>query len=142
MPAAGQRDEIVAAATRYLNALVSHDAEDVPLAPDVWRTEEGRNTGLGAADIRARMASEPMRTITAVRDVRWYVEGPDAVAFYLLDAGGATAHVAERFRVAGGLIQEIEAIFFISPVANEKRWPDDPAEVWPAEDVREETRSG
>ena len=129
----GDREQIIATATRYLDALVSHDPTDVPLAPGAWRTEEGRNSGQGADDIRRRMKSDQMQVITAVRDVRWFVDGPDAIALYLLDAAGATVHAAERFRVVDGLIEEIEAIFFISPVAQQNRWPVDPSQVWTAE---------
>ena len=129
------RQQMIEAAGRYLAALVSHDPAEVPLAPDAWRTEEGRNSGRGADDIRRRMRSEQMQVITAVRDVRWYVDGPDAIALYLIDAGGATVHTAERFRVVDGLIHEIEAIFFISPVAEQDRWPVDPDEVWTVENT-------
>lgn len=131
------RGRIIAAASRYLDALVSHDPSDVPLAPGAWRTEEGRNSGLGAEDIRQRMKSDQMNTITAIRDVRWYVDGPEAIALYLIDAAGATVHTAERFRVVDGLIEEIEAIFFISPVVQQNRWPVDPNEVWTVDNTPE-----
>ena len=126
---------MVAVASRYLDALVSHDASQIPLAPDAWRTEEGRNSGQGADDIRARTESDQMKVISGIRDVRWYVDGDNAIAFYLLDAAGATTHIAERFRVVDGLIREIEAIFFISPVPHQNRWPVDPNEVWTSENT-------
>jgi hypothetical protein len=124
------RNSVIDVAMKYLDALVSHDASSVPIAPDAWRTEEGRNSGLGADDIRVKTESPIMHGITAIRDLRWFVDGHDAVAFYLLDSGGRTAHIAERFRIIDGLIHEIEAIFYVSPVAMQSRWPLDPNEVW------------
>ena len=55
-----------------------------------------------------------MNVITGIRNVRWIVEGDEAVAFYDLDVTTSDRPVliAERFRVVGGLITEIEAIFF------------------------------
>src|SRR5438309_5524382 len=102
------RQAIIDAASKYLEALVSHDASKIPLAENAWRTEEGRNSGLGADDIRTRTESDVMGGISDIRDVRWFVDGENAIAFYLLDASGATAHIVERFRVIDGLIHEIE----------------------------------
>jgi hypothetical protein len=104
------RQAIIDAASTYLDALVSHDASKIALADNAWRTEEGRNSGIGAADIRTRTESVQMKLITDVRDIRWFVDGENAIAFYLLDASGATTHIVERFRVIDGLIHEIEAI--------------------------------
>ena len=105
------KDDVIAAATIYLDALVSHDGAGVPLAPECWRVEQGRNTGLGAEDIRQRLAGDEMQGITGYRDVRWYVDGDNAIAFYTLDVLGATAQIVERFRVTDSLITEIEAVF-------------------------------
>ena len=129
------RQSIIDAASTYLEALVSHDASKVPLAENAWRTEEGRNSGIGADDIRTRVASDVMAGITDIRDVRWFVDGENAIAFYLLDASGATAHIVERFRVIDGLIHEIEAIFHISMVPFQNRWPIDETEVWTPENT-------
>ena len=43
---------MISAATTYLDALVSHDATNVRLAPDARRTEEGFDTGDGATPIK------------------------------------------------------------------------------------------
>ena len=104
---------MIAVATRYLDALVSHDGSDVPFAPDCRRTELGNNTGASADEIRAHLATEIMHGITGYRDARWFVEGDDVIAFYVLDAYGTTVDIAERFRIRDGLIHEIEAIFTI-----------------------------
>ena len=55
-----------------------------------------------------------MHGITGYRDVRWFVDGDDAVAFYVLEAYGRTIDIAERFAVRDGEIREIEAIFDLS----------------------------
>ena len=128
------REEMIAVASTYLDALVSHDASAVPLAPNCWRTEEGKNSGVGADDIRTRIKSEVMHGISGYRDLRWWVDGDDVIAFYMLDAG-ATAQIVERFRVIDGVLHEIEAVFYIHPGANVDRWPVDLENVWPQPDA-------
>ncbi len=125
---------MISAATTYLDALVSHDASHIRLAPDVVRTEEGHNTGTGAAAIKASVSiPTPDESIIDKRNVRWFVDKPDheAVAFYILDVGAepnpptflpfvrptvatGTVHLSERFKVENGLITQIEAIFTVS----------------------------
>ena len=39
------RDDVIAVAGRYLDALVSHVGSDVPLAAEAWRIENGHNSG-------------------------------------------------------------------------------------------------
>jgi hypothetical protein len=133
---------MISAATTYLDALVSHDATHVRLAPDVIRTEEGSNTGTGAAAIRTSLSLPTFdEAIIDMRDVRWFVDQPDheAIAFYLLDVGAipnplvpfvrpttatGTVHLSERFKVENGLISQIEAIFYTSATPNEgSGWP-------------------
>ena len=108
------RESMIACATRYLDALVHHDGDGVPLAPTCTRTEQGRNTGASANAIRESLSSEVMQGITGYRDVRWFVDGDNAVAFYVLEAYGRTIDIAERFAVRDGEIREIEAIFDLS----------------------------
>jgi hypothetical protein len=132
---------MISAATTYLDALVSHDATHIRLAPNVVRTEEGHNTGTGAAAI-IKSVSLPTfdEAIIDKRDTRWFVDLPDheAVAFYILDVAEptpllpfirpttatGTVHLSERFKVDNGLITQIEAIFSISTHPNEgSGWP-------------------
>jgi hypothetical protein len=102
---------MIAIATSYLDALVSHDGTAVPFADDCRRTERGQDTGGSAQQIRTQLASEIMHGITGYRDVRWYVDGDDAVAFYVLEAYDMQVQIAERFEIRDGQIHEIEAIF-------------------------------
>ncbi|MDZ4825170.1 MAG: hypothetical protein SGJ13_01755 [Actinomycetota bacterium] len=58
-----------------------------------------------------------MQGITGYRDVRWFVDGENAIAFYVLEAYGMTVDIAERFTVRAGEIHEIEAIFELPTAA-------------------------
>ena len=115
-------DCMISAATKYINALVSHDPSDVPFVPDVRRRENGINTGDSAAAIRRSLSPPtPNQVITGARDIRWFVDAKsnDAIAYYLLDVATTppqVVHLAERFRVEHGLITEIEAIFSVNAI--------------------------
>jgi hypothetical protein len=54
---------MILAATSYLEGLVHHDGSKVLFAPDIVRTEQGRDAGEGEAVLRAKLDKEPaMRT--------------------------------------------------------------------------------
>jgi hypothetical protein len=114
------REEVIGAARLYLASLVSHDASAVPLADQVWRIENGKNTGDSAEALRKSLESQIMHTVQSISDARWFVGGDTAAAFYTLHAkaGDSTlpVRIAERFRVVDGLIAEIDAIF--APIPN------------------------
>ena len=110
------RAEIIAAATKYLEAIVSHDPSGVPFAERAWRVEQGQPHGDGPDAIRAGLRSSAMDVVTGMGPVRWIVEeqSDQAVAFFEVRlAHGGTCRLAERFRVRRGRIEEIEAIFTI-----------------------------
>ncbi len=112
------REDVIAAAEKYLfHGLVEHDPEKVPLAPQATRTEQGRNTGDSRDAIAKSLRMDIMKVITGIRNVRWIVEGDQAVAWYELDttASEKPVLIAERFRVIGGEITEIEAVFVGPP---------------------------
>jgi hypothetical protein len=113
-----ERGSIVEVAERYLlHGLVEHDGRKVPLADDVVRTEQGRNTGEGRDGLIEALDHDMMNVITGIRNVRWIVEGDQAVAFYdlLVTTSDRPVLIVERFRVVDGLITEIEAIFHAQP---------------------------
>ncbi len=115
------RESIIEAAEKYLfHGLVERDGSKVPLAENVVRTEQGRNTGEGRDRLIEALAHDVMNVITGIRNVRWIVEGDQAVAFYDLDVTTSDRPVliAERFRVADGLLTEIEAIFHAQPATS------------------------
>lgn len=110
-------------ATRYLDALVSHDADSVPLADDVRRIDNGKVVVEGPDDLRAIIRREPA---AATHGLRWLTDGDDAVVFYDLDAdmGGAEtipAYIGERFTVRRDVITEIEVVYTALP--GERRPP-------------------
>ena len=117
------RESIIDAAEKYLfHGLVEHDGSKVPLAETVTRIEQGNPTGTGREGLIEALAHDVMNVITGIRNVRWVVEGDQAVAFYDLDVTTSDRPVliAERFRVVDGLITEIEAIFHPQPATQSK----------------------
>jgi hypothetical protein len=116
------RDDVIAVASAYLHALVSHDGSAVPLAPQAWRVENGRGSGDSGPEIAAALGLEIMNVITAVRDLEWFVEDDTAVVFYTIDvdlgrlpnappdAATSAKRLGERFRVHDGMVAEIEAV--------------------------------
>ncbi len=115
------RGSVIEAAEKYLfHGLVEHDGSKVPLADDVVRIEQGRNTGQGRDELIQALAHDVMNVITGIRNVRWFVEDDQAVVFYDLDVTTSDRPVliAERFRVVDGLITEIEAIFHMQPATD------------------------
>src|SRR3954465_6624340 len=106
----------IATANTYLRSLVTHDTSDLQVAPTVVRWEEGGVTANGAEQI-CKGNQGPVTVEDAVlgmREIRWVVsDGDQAIAFYLLDSPTSPTYIAERFKVDHGLIQQIEAIFYI-----------------------------
>lgn len=128
------RDCRVAAAQAYLDALVSHDASQVPLADNAQRVEQGRVTGTSGEDIRQGLEHDyRFRIITSVRDAQFIAEGDEVAVLYTVDALGygsqgreaASSRTFERFRVVGGLITEIEVVLKVIPGHyTAPTWPD------------------
>jgi hypothetical protein len=117
------RSDVIAAATSYLDALVSHDAESARLADDVRRVGNGRDELVGADALRSIIRREP---VGAIGPLDWVVEDATAAVLYELDAdmtranGSDTfapadswlpAYIAERFTVVDGLITRIDVLY-------------------------------
>ena len=141
------RECMIQAATAYLDSIVAHDASNVPLAPNVIRTEQKFITGSGEDEIRLKQKLQPdMRGHANTRFVVDQVTN-NVVAFTLLQVTGgredpdrktfaddvppeeqvpSTVHLVERFKVEKGLITEIEAIFYIErgTMDGTSNWPD------------------
>ncbi len=110
---------VIDTATRYLEALVSHDAQSVPLAPDARRIDNGKTVVEGADALRSIISREPA---AAIDSLRWIVDGDQAIVFYDLDADMAEerpgpsdqwipAYIGERFLVREERIEEIEVVY-------------------------------
>lgn len=92
-------------AQAYLDALLNHDGNLVPIAPNAVRYEVGLKTAFSGNHLRRSLSGGPQyRLIRAVRNVEWTVSGDDVTAEYLLDAGLfgrdlMTVRVIEKFRI-------------------------------------------
>jgi hypothetical protein len=115
---------VIATANTYIQGLVSHDGSKVPLAGNARRTENGMVTGTSGPGIANDLGTNSGdKAVYDARDIRWFVDGDQATAYYLRDTSTpgstsphtATVHLSERFKVDNGLISEIEAIFWINP---------------------------
>ena len=135
---------MITAAKSYLDALVAHDASNVPFAPNAKRTEQGRVTAVGEQALRESTKLQPDMTEHA--NTRYFVgEGSDnVIAYTLLSIPGtkadpnrktysdslqvktSTVHLAARLKVERGLITQIEALFTIESGSDQgvSNWPD------------------
>ncbi|WP_072690231.1 hypothetical protein [Rhodococcus marinonascens] len=101
-------DEQVDVARAYLNALLSHNGNSVPIEPSAVRYEAGLKTAFSGNHLRRSLSGGPQyRLIRLIRDCAWSVEGDDVTADYLLDAGLfghtlVTVRVVETFRIPRG----------------------------------------
>lgn len=104
-------------AARYVDALMSRDPSDVPLAADARRINNGTVTANGADELRDVIRREPRLTTGALR---WLSTDDEVAVFYDLraDIGGpepVCAAVGERFVVRDGCIHEIEVVHTAVP---------------------------
>jgi hypothetical protein len=102
----------------YLGALVQRDPSGVPLAPEVRRVVNGRQSATGEAELRESIRHEPRLIISPRR--RWVIDHDELVVFYDLTAdmgNGAPipVNVGERFAFRDGVISEIEAVHATTP---------------------------
>jgi hypothetical protein len=138
--------KVIEVATSYLDALLSHDADSVLLAPDARRINNGKLAVEGADALRAIIRREPVAATSAFR---WLVDGDQAIAFYDLEADLARvedkptgppetwipAYIGERFQVRENRIQEIEVVYTTGPGAPR---PERPQRYPAGSDAREE----
>lgn len=117
------RECVISATTAYLNGIVAHDPANIPFADNVQRWENGVNTAMNAEQLRNSIKNDiGIKSVKGIRDLKWYVDGSDAIAFFVLDAVipgtniyVGTTHIFERFHVENGLINEVESTFCYSP---------------------------
>lgn len=116
------KDCLISIADSYLQALVSHDASNVPFADNSTRYENGVNTGTNGKDIAHGLENDfKFKSIKGIRNKRFWVADNEVLVNYLIDViipytniQVATTHVNERFSITDGKIAEIEAIFCTS----------------------------
>ena len=110
--------ERIAAAQAYIDALVSHDADEVPFAPDCTRIEFGLKTGFSGDHLRRSLNRGPQyRVIESATMPEFTVDGDEVRArFDLVDQASLAgrrvgAHVDETFVIPAedGQIHHIRA---------------------------------
>ncbi|MFF3572366.1 hypothetical protein [Nocardia jiangxiensis] len=107
-----QRETIAMA---YLDALTSHNAADVPFAPDCTRVEAGIQTGYSGPQLTHDLDTGPQyQLVQRIYDVRLSTAGNVVTARYHLDSGLAgqrlvTVDITETFDIPDGTIHRIVA---------------------------------
>ena len=111
--------ERIAAAQAYIDALVNHDANTVPFAPDCVRIEFGVKTGFSGNHLRRSLNGGPQyRVIKSATTPEYTVEGDQVRARFdlatkpTLAGRRVGAHVDETFVIPAddGQIHHIRAI--------------------------------
>jgi len=111
--------ERIAAAQSYIDALVSHDGDSVPFAPDCTRVEQGIKNGFSGKHLRRSLIRGPQyRIIEATTAPEYTVAGDEVRARYMVLTGlsiagrRAAADVDETFVIpSDGLIHHIRVRF-------------------------------
>ena len=89
----------IAAAQAYVDALVSHDGDAVPFAPECTRIEQGVKTGLCGNHLRRSLNRGPQyRIVAAATDRSFTVDGDEVHATFTVvtKAAGAGRRVVAR----------------------------------------------
>lgn len=109
------RDAIIATAEKYIfQGLVEHKPDLVPFADDAVRRELGMVTGASGAELRELLRSDAYLAVQGADNLRWIVEGDQAVVFYEQRVSFSTEPllICTRFLVTDGLIREIEILLY------------------------------
>jgi hypothetical protein len=110
--------ERIAAAQAYIDALVSHDSDKVPFAPDCTRVEVGLKTGFSGDHLRRSLNRGPQyRIIQATKVPEFTVDGDqvrarfDLVTKPSIAGRRVGAHIDETFVIPAtdGKIHHIRA---------------------------------
>ena len=111
--------ERIAAAQAYIDALVNHDANEVPFAPGCTRIEFGVKTGFSGNHLRRSLNGGPQyRVIASATPPEFTVDGDRVRARFDLTTKPSLAgrrvgaHVDETFVIPAedGLIHHIRAV--------------------------------
>jgi hypothetical protein len=112
--------ERIAAAGAYIAALVTHEGDAVPFAPDCTRVEQGMRNGFSGNHLRRSLTRGPQyRVIGATTQPDYAVDGDEVTARYdvltKVSLGGRrlAAHVDETFLIPArdGRIHHIRVRF-------------------------------
>jgi len=112
-------EERIAAARSYIEALASHQADDVPFAPDCTRIEFGVKTGFNGKQLRRDLNRAPQyKVIKSVSAPEFSVNGDEIRAQFELITKPSLAgrrvgaRIDETFLIpaSDGLIHHIHAV--------------------------------
>ncbi|MBV9353644.1 MAG: hypothetical protein JOZ23_19270 [Mycobacterium sp.] len=102
-------EDRIAAAQSYIDALVSHDGDSVPFAPDCTRIEQGVKTGFSGNHLRRSLnRGLQYRIIVATTQPEYHIVGDGVRAVYEVvtkaSFGGrrVAARVDETFLIPAG----------------------------------------
>jgi hypothetical protein len=110
----------IAAAQAYIDALVSHDGDSVPFAPECTRIEQGVKTGFSGNHLRRSLnRGAQYRILAATTEPEFTVDGDDVRATFAILTKAAfggrrvVAHVDETFVIpaSDGKIHHIQVRF-------------------------------
>ena len=110
----------IAAATAYIDALVTHDGDAVPFAPNCTRVEQGMKNGFSGNHLRRSLSRGPQyRVIGATTPPDFTVTGDEVIARYdvltkvSVRGRRMAAHVDETFLIPArdGQIHHIRVRF-------------------------------
>jgi hypothetical protein len=102
----------IAAANAYIDALASHQADEVPFAPDCVRIEQGLKTGFSGNHLRRSLNRGPQyRIIEATADRDFTVDG---------DHVHATFTVVTKAKLAGRRVVAPVKETFLIPASDGK----------------------
>jgi len=112
--------ERIAAAAAYVDALVSHQGDDVPFAADCVRIENGVKTGFSGSHLRRSLSRGPQyRIIEAASDRAFAVDGDHVHATFTVvtkvSLGSrrlvASVHETMLIPASDGLIHHLRVTF-------------------------------
>jgi hypothetical protein len=108
--AVNARVHTVMTAQTYLEGgMTLHLPRTVALAPDVWRIENGWETGHDAQSLRDAIPRVPEQW--SIRIIKWVVQGNEAAAFSDIFTGGGHVATGHYFKLAGDSLKEILIAF-------------------------------
>ena len=98
----------VDAAEAYIDALVSHDGDSVPFAPDCTRVEQGIKNGFSGNHLRRSLTRGPQyRIIAAATDREFTIDG---------DEVRATFTIVTRVAIGGRrVVARVDQTFLVPP---------------------------
>lgn len=117
------RDELIAAANAYFDALVSGDGDSIPVTADCCRLENGTHTVLvQSTAFGSSLASQGLNLFKMGVAASAEIRGHGRIDFPPLFLKPHTNLVSEAFQIEDGRIRAIHAIFDYFPYGMKTGW--------------------